>query len=67
METKLLDRKAHLFWEIPASDAKVCEFMDSLSISGDVRRKLILTADTKDAKTFYYVKNTKQKKTFNGN
>ena len=29
-ETKALDRKAHLFWEIPAIDVKVCEFMDSL-------------------------------------
>ena len=38
-ETKALDRKAHLFWEIPAIDAKVCNFMDSISISGDAKRK----------------------------
>ena len=37
METKLLDRKAHLFWEIPAIDAKVCEFMDSLADIGDAK------------------------------
>ena len=30
--------------------------MDSLSISGDARRKLVMTADTKDAKKFYSVK-----------
>ena len=33
-ETKALDRKAHLFWEIPAIDKRVCEFMDSILISG---------------------------------
>ena len=51
METKLLYRKAHLFWEIHAIDAKVCEFMDSLSNSGDAKQKLAMTGDIKDAKT----------------
>ena len=55
-ETKALDRKAHLFWEIPAIDAKVCDFMESISISGDAKRKLIMTGDTKDARTFFSVK-----------
>ena len=59
-ETKALDRKAHLFWEIPATYAKVCNFMDSISISGDAKRKLVMTGDTKDAKTFETVKTAKQ-------
>ena len=58
-ETKALDRKAHLFWEIPAIDAKVYNFMDSISISGDAKQKLVLRGDTKDAKTFYTVKKRK--------
>ena len=37
-ETKVLDRKAHLFWEIPAIDSKISTFMDSISSSGDARR-----------------------------
>ena len=57
METKALDSKAHLFFEIPAIDSKICTFMDSISSSGDARRKLVMTGDTKDAKTFYSVKN----------
>ena len=55
----MLDIKAHLFWEIPAIDAKVCDFMDSNSNSGDAKRKLIMTGDTKDAKTFFSVKKRK--------
>ena len=60
-ETIALDRKAHLFWEIPTIDARVCSFMDTISDSGDVRRKLAMIADTnlKDAKTFYTVKKTR--------
>ena len=30
--------------------------MDSISISGDAKRKLVMTGETKDAKTFYTVK-----------
>ena len=30
--------------------------MDSISSSGDARRKLMMTADTKDAKAFFSVK-----------
>ena len=37
-DTKALDRKAHLFWEIPAIDSKISTFMDSISSSGDARR-----------------------------
>ena len=33
--------------------------MDTISDSGDARRKLVMTADTKDAKTFYAVKKRK--------
>ena len=61
METIALDRKAHLFWEIPTIDASVCSFMDTISDSGEVRRKLAMIAETnlKDAKTFYTVKKTR--------
>ena len=30
METRLLDRKAHLFWKNPVIDANVNELMESL-------------------------------------
>ena len=49
-ETKAIDRKAHMFWEIPAIDSKISNFMDSISNSEEARRKLMMTADTKDAK-----------------
>ena len=57
-ETKTIDRKAHLFWEIPAIDSKISTFMDSISSSGDARRKNMMTADTKDAKAFFSIKKT---------
>ena len=41
-ETKCLDRKAHLFWEIPIIDAKVNELMDALSYSGDAAPRLVI-------------------------
>ena len=50
METRLLDRKAHLFWEIPVIDPK--EFVDSLLHSGDTKMKPIMTGDTKGARTY---------------
>ena len=55
-ETQAIDRKAHLFWEIPAIDAKISTFMESISSSGDAKRKLMMTADTKDAKAFFSLK-----------
>ena len=58
-ETKALDRKAHLFWEIPAIDAQVNTFMYSISISGDAKHKLIMTGDTKDARTYFSEKETR--------
>ena len=40
-ETEALDRKAHLFWEIPAVDARINNFMDSISNSGDAKENLL--------------------------
>ena len=60
METRLLNTKAHLFWEIPVIDAKVNGLMDSLLYSGDAKKKLIMTGDTKDATTFFSVKKWEQ-------
>ena len=62
METRLLDREAHLFWEIQVIDAKVNELMDFLLHSGDAKKKLIMTGDTKDARTFFSVKKREQHK-----
>ena len=55
-ETKAIDRKAHLFWEFPILVSKINTFMDSISKSEEARRKLMMTADTKDAKTFFQIK-----------
>ena len=33
-KTKPIDRKAHLFWEIPVIDSKIVTFMESISTSG---------------------------------
>ena len=38
-ETKCIDRKAHLFWEIPVIDAKITELMTTLSYSGKTAAK----------------------------
>ena len=57
-ETKAIDRKAHLFWEFPTLVSKINTFMDSISKSEEARRKLVMTANTKDAKTFFQIKNT---------
>ena len=54
-ETRAIDRKAHMFWEIPLIDSKICKFMESISTSGNAKRKLI-PADTKDAKAFNAIK-----------
>ena len=61
-ETKALDRKAHMFWEIPAIDKRVCEFMDSISVSGEARRNLVMSADTKDVRTFFSIKKQESEK-----
>ena len=45
-----------MFWEIPTIDAKVNELMDTLSFSGDATSKLIMTGNTKDARTFFAIK-----------
>ena len=60
METRQLERKAHVFWEIPAIHAKVTELMDSLSYSGNAKQKLIMMGDIKDAKTLFAVKKQEQ-------
>ena len=57
---KCLDRKAHLFWEITAIDAKVNELLDALSSSGDAANKLVMTGDSKDERTFFAVKKREQ-------
>ena len=49
-ETKCVDRKAHLFWEIPVIDEKVNELMQSLSFSGSAKYGLSMPGETKDAK-----------------
>ena len=67
LQKKKMDRKAHLFWEIPVIDAKVNELMDALSFSGKAKFKLIMTGDVKDAKTLYTVKNRNRKGTVNQN
>ena len=55
-ETKAIEKKAHMFWEILVIDSKIVTFMESISTSGDARRKLMMTADTKDAKAFFSIK-----------
>jgi hypothetical protein len=34
-ETRAIDRKAHMFWEIPLIDSEICKFMESISTSGN--------------------------------
>ena len=49
-ETKCIDRKAHLFWEIPEIDAKIDELMTKLSYSGKAAARLTLNGDNKDSR-----------------
>ena len=51
-ETKCIDRKAHLFWEIPVIDAKINDLMNTLSNSGKAAAKLVMTGDSKPANSF---------------
>ena len=55
-ETRAIDRKAHMFWEIPLIDSEICKFMESISTSGNAKRKLMMPADTKVAKAFNAIK-----------
>ena len=55
-ETLCIDRKAHLFWEIPDIDAKIKELMSILSHSGKAASKLVMTGDSKDGKYFFATK-----------
>ena len=55
-ETKVLDRKAHMFWEFPELDKQICDFVESISMSGEARKKISMTGDTKDARNLYAAK-----------
>ena len=56
-----------MFWEIPTIDAKVNELVDILLFSGDATSKLIMTGDTKDARTFFAIKKLEQNQRLNEN
>ena len=56
-ETKVLDRKALMFWEFPELDKQICDFVESISMSGEARKKISMTGDTKDARNCYAAKN----------
>jgi len=59
-ETKSIDRKAHLFWEIPVIDAKINALMSTLSNNGKAAARLHMTADSKDARKFFIIKKKEQ-------
>ena len=59
-ETLCIDRKAHLFWEITAIDAKVKELMSILSHSGKAASRRVMTGDSKDGKHFFATKKMEQ-------
>ena len=61
-ETQSIDRKAHLFWEIPTIDAKINELMDTLSNSGKAAARLQMTGDSKDARNFFIIKKKEQER-----
>ena len=61
-KTLCIDRKAHLFWEIPNIDAKIKELMSILSHSGKAASKLVMTGDSKDGKYFFATKKMEQEK-----
>ena len=61
-ETKCIDRKAHLFWEIPVIDAKINDLMNTLSNSGKAAAKLVMTGDSKDSRKFFIIKKKEQEK-----
>ena len=43
-EIKCIDRKAHLFWEIPTIDAKINDLMATLSNSGKASPKILVNS-----------------------
>ena len=55
-ETQSIDRKAHLFWEIPTIDTKINELMSTLSNSGKAAARLVMPGDSKDSRRFFLVK-----------
>ena len=55
-ETQSIDRKAHLFWEIPTIDAKINELMSTLFTSGKAAARLQMAGDSKDARNFFIIK-----------
>jgi len=61
-ETQSIDRKAHLFWEIPTIDAKINELMSTLSSSGKAAARLQMTGDSKDARNFFIIKKKEQER-----
>ena len=61
-ETQSIDRKAHLFWEIPAIDAKINDLMSTLSNSGKAAARLHMTGDSKDARNFFIIKKKEQER-----
>ena len=61
-ETKCIDRKAHLFWEIPVIDAKINDLMTKLSYSGKAAAKLVLNGDNKDSRKFFIIKKKEEEK-----
>ena len=61
-ETQCIDRKAHLFWEIPVIDAKINELMSKFSDSSKATSRLIMTGDSKDGRQFFIIKKKEQEK-----
>ena len=57
-----IDRKAHLFWEIPIFNAKIKELMSVLPDSGKAASRLIMTGDSKDRRQFFIIKKKEQEK-----
>jgi len=55
-ETLAIDRKAHMLWEFTEVEKQISTFIESISMSGEARKKILMTGDTKDAKNFYATK-----------
>ena len=63
-ETKCIDRKAHLFWEIPVIDAKINDLMNTLSQSGKAAARLEIVRIQED---FSWLKRKNRKKELDRN
>ena len=61
-ETKVIDHKAHLFWEIPVIDAKINDLMNTLSNTGKAAAKLVMTGESKDSRKFFTIKKKEEEK-----